>query len=440
MDGSGNDAQQANEGAITRWLRTTNTAVFSAYTVVAAFVSYLSMYGFRKAFAAAKYEGAIAIPLVGALDKKTLFVIAQVLGYCISKFLGIKVVSEMKPGQRALAILACIGVAETGLVLFGILPAPISAVGMIINGLPLGMIWGLVFGFLEGRRVSDFLGAGLCASFIVGSGFAKTIGEIVLGWGVPEVWMPAVTGALYFPSLALTVGMLWQLPPPSAEDERLRTKRVPMDGTARLAFFRKYAPGLVALVAGYVVLTALRDFQDNFARELWDSLGYAKNPSVLTTSQIPVAAGAVASVGLVMWIRNNRRALLATHVLMICGAILAGIATLLYQMGIFGPVVWMISVGLGLYIGYVPFNCVLFDRLIAATGSIGTAGFLIYVADAFGYFGSTVLLLYKSLGQPKLPWLAFFEGIGYAAAGACTVLFGLSAAYFWFRPDEASMS
>ena len=46
---------------------------------------------------------------------------------------------------------------------------------------------------------------------------------------------------------------------------------------------------------------------------------------------------------------------------------------------------WMISVGIGLYFGYVPVNCVLFDRLIAAVGKVATAGFLIYVADASGY-------------------------------------------------------
>jgi len=249
--------------------------------------------------------------------------------------------------------------------------------------------------------------------------------------------MPAAAGALFIPSLALTVWMLAQLPPPSAEDERLRTKRAPMDAKARRTFFRAYAPGLVALIAGYVVLTALRDFRDNFAREVWDSLGYAKDPAILTTSEIPVAAGAVGCAALIMLVKDNRRALLATHGIMIGGAALAGISTLLFQAGIIGPVAWMISVGLGLYVGYVPFNCVLFDRLIAATGSIGTAGFLIYVSDAFGYLGSTALLLEKSLGQPKLPWLPFFEGFGYAAAGACTVLFVLSGLYFW-KPGRTS--
>ncbi len=424
-----------DEGRVTAFLRTASPAVFTAYSVFAAFVTYFSMYGLRKAFPVGKFEGLLALPLVGAIDHKTLFIISQALGYCLSKFLGIKVVSELAPSRRAVAILVAIAIAELGLVVFGALPAPYGAIGMFVNGLPLGMVWGLVFGFLEGRKVSDFLGAGLCASYIVGSAFAKTVGRYVLGWGITERWMPATTGLLFIPSLVITVWMLAQLPPPTAEDERLRTKRVTMDAAARRAFFRKYALGLVLLIAGYVVLTALRDFRDNFARELWDKLGYAKDPAILTTSEIPVAAGAVACTGIVMVIKDNRTALLTAHAIMIGGAILAGLATLLFQLGVIGPVAWMISVGLGLYIGYVPFNCVLFDRMIAATGSIGTAGFLIYISDAFGYLGSTCLLLEKNLGQPKLPWLTFFEGFGYAAAGACTVLFGLSAAYF-FSPER----
>jgi hypothetical protein len=95
------------------------------------------------------------------------------------------------------------------------------------------------------------------------------------------------------------------------------------------------------------------------------------------------------------------------------------------------PAWWMIAVGLGLYMAYVPFGCVLFDRLLAALGTIGTAGFLIYVTDAFGYLGSVLLLLYKDLGQPELSWLEFFAGFSYATSLVCSVCFIISAFYFW---------
>ena len=111
-------------------------------------------------------------------------------------------------------------------------------------------------------------------------------------------------------------------------------------------------------------------------------------------------------------------------------AVLVGGSTLAYQVGALAPAAWMIAVGLGLYLAYVPFNCVLFDRMIAALGSVATAGFLIYVADASGYAGSVALLLYKNFGQPTVSWLEFFVGFSYATAIATSILYLGSALYF----------
>lgn len=398
------------------------------------------MYAFRKPFAAGIFEGAITLPGAGVLGLKTLFVVAQVLGYAASKFLGIKVVSEMLPGRRARAILGLVLCAELALLVFAVVPPPWSAVGLFLNGLALGMIWGLVFGFVEGRRVSDLLGAGLCASFIVASGFVKTVGKIVIGWGVGEYWMPFVTGALFFGPFGGFVWLLAKVPAPDEEDEQARVGRAPMDGRARVHFLVSYAPGLSMLVAAYVVLTAYRDFRDNFAREIWDALGYADQPSILTTAEFPVAFGSLLAVALIVTVRDNRRALLAVHLLMLLGsAVLIGATTIAYVSGVLEPAAWMIAVGLGLYLGYVPFNCVLFDRMIAALGSVATAGFLIYVADAAGYAGSVALLLYKNLGTPALSWLEFFTGFSYATAAVTSLLYLVSAFYFWRTRGPRSM-
>lgn len=424
-----------NPGRVGRYLASAPPWLFSAYATTAAFATYFCMYAFRKPFAVGTYAGTMGFAGV-VLDHKTVFVIAQVMGYAASKFLGIKLVSEMKPARRALALLACIGAAELALLLFAMAPPGLGALCLFFNGLPLGMVWGLVFGFLEGRRVSDLLGAGLCASFILASGFVKTVGKSLLDAGVPELWMPATTGALFLVPLALFTGMLAQIPPPSAEDVAERVERAPMDGPARRAFFARFAPGLVALVVAYMALTALRDFRDNFARELWDALGYGGEPSIMTTAEIPVAAGSLLAVAAMMGIRKSRVALAALHGLMLLGAVLLFGATTLFHAGLISPAAWMIAVGLGLYMAYVPYNCVLFDRLIAAMGSVATAGFLIYVADAFGYLGSVGLLLYKNLGARELSWVDTFATSSYGTAGLCLVLFTLSGRYFWARGAE----
>jgi hypothetical protein len=127
---------------------------------------------------------------------------------------------------------------------------------------------------------------------------------------------------------------------------------------------------------------------------------------------------------------------------MLAGTALIGVSTGLYQAGWIGPAPWMILVGLGLYIGYVPYGCVLFDRLIAAVGFVGTAGFLIYLTDAFGYLGSVLLLLYKEIGYAELSWLDFFVGFSYFTSVTCTVLYAVSLGYFTYTgrsqgPEEA---
>ncbi len=424
-------------GKISRWLYRAPTTAFVAFTVFAAFGTYFCTYAFRKPFAVGLFEGVTQVPLLGAVDTKVVLIVSQVAGYAISKFVGIKLVSEMPAPRRAVAIALAIGFAELALLLFAVAPSSLKPLCLFLNGLPLGMVWGLVFGFLEGRRVSDVLGAAVSASFIVAGGFVKTVGEVVMGWGVTEAWMPFVTGALFVVPLAGFVWLLAQVPPPTGMDEAERLHRAPMNGTERWRFFARLAPGLVLLTFAYVLMTAYRDFRDNFAHEIWDALGYVDVPSILTMSEIPVAIGALFAVGSVMAVRDNQRAVLVVHALLVVGVGVIGTSTLLFQLGMLDPAWWMILVGFGLYVGYVPYNCVLFDRLIPAVGLVGTATFMIYVTDSFGYLGSVVLMLYKSLGHPDLSWLDFFVGFSWVTAVSTAVLFVVSAGYFRSRAREA---
>lgn len=418
--------------ALTARLAKANGFIFSVYAITAAFCTYFCMYAFRKPFAAGTFDGELALPFVAApLALKTVYIISQVLGYCCSKFLGIKVISEMTAEKRAISILGVIAVAWGSLLLFAVVPAPYNALCLFINGLPLGMVWGLVFGFLEGRKLSEVLGAGLSASYILASGVVKSVGRtLVTDYGISEFWMPFAVGAIFAVPMMVFVWMLANLPPPSAEDEKLRSKRAPMDAAARKKFFLGFLPGLLPLTMLYVLLTAYRDFRDNFAVEIWAAIGYADEPAILATSEIPITVGVLLSLALLMLIKDNRKALIVVHLLMLSGTAMIGISTLLFQLDILDPAYWMIAVGLGMYLAYVPYGCVLFDRLIAAVGAVGTAGFLIYVTDAFGYLGSVSLMLYKDLGQAELSWLDFFVNFSYIASISCTVLYLISTVYF----------
>ena len=148
------------------------------YGSFAAFGTYFCMYAFRKPFTVATYEGLS----FWEVDYKIILIIAQVLGYMFSKFIGIKLISELRNNQRLLLLITMIAVAEISLVLFAVVPAPYNLVFMFLNGLPLGVIWGIVFSYLEGRKTTEILGVVLCSSFIVSSGAVKSVGLISMRW------------------------------------------------------------------------------------------------------------------------------------------------------------------------------------------------------------------------------------------------------------------
>ncbi|HMO40909.1 MAG TPA: DUF5690 family protein [Saprospiraceae bacterium] len=413
---------------IQQWLGRTSKPFFIAYTITAAFGTYFCMYAYRKPFTVATYEG---MSFAG-VDYKIWLIIIQVIGYMLSKFIGIKVISEMGRRRRLLLLLGLIGIAEAALLLFALIPPPYNIICLFFNGLPLGMIWGIVFSYLEGRTFSEVLGAGLSASFIVSSGAVKSVGKFLMNdWSVNAFWMPFLTGAIFTAPLLLFAWLLDQIPPPTPEDERARTTRQPMNAAERLAFFKHLAPGLIVLIFFYILLTAYRDFRDNFAAEIWDALGYGDTSAVFTLAELPIAMMVLIILGATMFIRNNRFAFMLYHGILLLSVALVGVSTWLFQIGIMPGGLWMVCVGMGLYLCYVPFNCILFDRMIAAFRIVANSGFLIYLADSFGYLGSVGVLLYKNFGQANLSWLQFFIQASYAltAIGVLAVL--VSWGYFY---------
>ena len=423
-------------GKLRRLLERSNPVLFTVVAALAGFSAYFSMYAFRKPFSAATF---VLVPgWKFALDYKIALVIAQVIGYALSKLIGIKVISELDPAKRASAIIVLILLSWLALVLFALIPAPWNVAAMFLNGLPLGMIWGLVFGYMEGRRTSEVLGAVVCASFIVSSGAVKTVGKLVMtNWHVSPFWMPAVAGALFLPLLFVSVMVLSALPPPNALDEAARVRRAPMDGAARASFLAEYGIGIGLLVLAYVLTTALRDFRDNFAAELWSGLGYGNGAAIFTASEVPVAILALAALGLIIVVRDNTRALMVIHGVVVAGFVLLAGSTLAFQLGWLGPIAWMILSGAGLYMAYTPFNAMLFDRLMAVSGRIGTAGFLIYLADASGYFGSCTLLIWRNFGLTQLNWLQVFTASAYGTS-ILGIVFVSSSAVFFLRKAAAA--
>jgi hypothetical protein len=318
----------------------------------------------------------------------------------------------MKRSNRAVSIIILTAAAELSLIFFSIIPYPVNMIFLFLNGLPLGMIWGLVFSYLEGRRTTEILGASLSISFIVSSGFVKSTGSFLQDvLKLTDFQMPWITGLVFFVPLLLFVWLLDNAPDPSNRDIESRMERKPMTGRDRIKTFKQFAPAIIILTCAYLSLTIGRDLRDNFAAEIWNSIGYKDKAMIFTWSELPVAITGFIVLGLLMFIKTNWRALTGNVLVIFSGFTVTVASTVMMNKGIINPAVWMIIYGTGIYIGYLPFNSILFDRLIAAFGSNSNAGFFIYMADSFGYLGSVGVLIFKSFLKMNISWLEFISSI-----------------------------
>ena len=396
----------------------------AVYLAVIVFFTYASIFAFRKPFTVASFEGL----KYWNVSYQTLLIVSQVVGYMLSKFYGIKFISELKRHKRWKTSLLMVGVAWLSLLLFALVPAPWGMLCFFVNGFTLGFMWGVVFSYVEGRRATDFIGVVLAVSFIFAGGFSRSVGKwLLLNWNVTEYWMPFATASLFAGPLILFYIFLEKSPLPDTADVAERTIRLPMNQPERNFFLKQFRFGVIAFVIIYLLLTIMRDLRDNYMANMWNELGYAKNAAVFAKTETITSLVILALIGMMVFVRKNIKAFRIIHLLLMLGFIVAGVASLLFTKGLISGASWMQFTGLGLYIAYVLFNSVYFERLLAAFSIAGNVGFLIYMADAWGYLGSITVMLSKELFRLQLNWVSFYSQlvIVFALIGIVASVFSL---------------
>jgi len=394
-----NSSEAGSSSRVTTFLSRQPQLVLAAFAMTAAFTAYLSMYGFRKPFTAVGYSDVPDIYLLGAtFSYKAIAVTSQLLGYMFSKFMGIKFASEASLSARVPIVLGLITFAELMLVMFAIVPAPYNLLFLFLNGLPLGMVWSMLFGILEGRRITEFLALGLSISVVFASGWAKSLGLLLIeSFDVPVNWMPAATGLCFVPSLCVALWMLHKVPAPDEADREARTERAPMNKQDRRLFIREFLPGVIFLVVGYTSLMAYRALRDDFMDLILADLGYVVDAERMFRIESSVGILVIAILSLLWFFRDNRHAVWANMTLIALGAMLNGGSTILLRYGHLSPELFYILNGIGLYIAYVPFQSILIDRLLASLHTVATAAFLLAIADSWGYIAVVTINLSKDI-------------------------------------------
>lgn len=376
------------------------------YAAIVAFLTYASIYAYRKPFTVATFEGA----QFGKVSYQTMLIISQVIGYMLSKFYGIKFIAELKRLGRWKISALLIGIAWFALFMFALIPAPFGIICLFVNGFVLGFMWGIVFSYVEGRRTTDFIGSALAVSFIFAGGFTRSVAKwLMLDWGVSEKWMPFMTGLVFALPLILFIYLLERIPAPDKEDVQERTHRIPMNKEDRRRFIRMFGLGITIITITYAFLTIIRDVRDSFMANMWNELGYGSSAGIFTRTETRTSIIILVIVSLLFLVRKNMLAFRVIHFVIAAGFLLAGISSWLFIENKMDGALWMQLTGLGLYMAYIPFNCIFFERMIASFRIAGNVGFLIYIADAFGYLGSVIVILIKSFMDIKMQWTSFYS-------------------------------
>ncbi|WP_052496146.1 DUF5690 family protein [Pedobacter lusitanus] len=411
-----------------RYLLTHSKVFFIIWCMLAAFGTYFCMYAFRKPFTSGTYTGMS----LWDLDYKAVLIIAQVFGYMLSKFMGIKVISELKASGRKKLIICLILFAEISLLFFGMVPYPYNFVFLFLNGLPLGMIWGIIFSYLEGRRFTEMLAMGMSISLIVSSGIIKTIYFIIHEWlpFIPEFWMPFAMGLLFLPPFLMFVWMLSMIPEPDETDKLLRVERLPMTSADKKYALKEYGLAIISIGLIYTMLTTMRDFRDNFSVEIWNEIAPNWDKTVFSLTEAITGIIVLITIGCLSLIRNNIKGFWMTQYLVALGLLISGGSTLLFHFQLVSPFLWMLLVGMGLFLAYTPIQVVLFERMIALFKIRANAGFFVYMCDSAGYLGSVGLLLYKEFFMKDKSWAKVLMQFSYFLTVICLLLLLFSVLFF----------
>jgi len=129
---------------------------------------------------------------------------------------------------------------------------------------------------------------------------------------------------------------------------------------------------------------------------------------MLVFTELPIAFLVIIIIGSMIFIKNNKQAFFINFLLVFIGGILLLLSTLLFYNQLMSPTYWMIIVGFSMYLPYIAFHALFFERWIAYFKIKSNIGFLMYVADAAGYLGSTLVLLFKNFNSIQYSWVSFF--------------------------------
>ena len=139
-------------------------------------------------------------------------------------------------------------------------------------------------------------------------------------------------------------------------------------------------------------------------------------------------------------IKNNKIAFHSNNLIAFFCGILLVVTTALFYFQVINGIVWMMLAGFFMYLPYIGFHTLYFERWIAHFKYKSNAGFLMSMADTAGYLGSTIILLVKNFATPKVSWIEFFEVSAIVVGFSIILLSFLNYRYFLLLEKKSNLA
>lgn len=105
-----------------RYLEKSSLFLLACLCQLFIFLIYTCAYGFRKPFTAGIYAG----EMLWGFDVKVLYVLSELIGYALSKFIGIRLLSSIRAGQRVYYIIGLMAFSEVALLGFALISCSVE--------------------------------------------------------------------------------------------------------------------------------------------------------------------------------------------------------------------------------------------------------------------------------------------------------------------------
>ena len=132
---------------------------------------------------------------------------------------------------------------------------------------------------------------------------------------------------------------------------------------------------------------------------------------------------------MMVFVKSNIKVLVILLSMVVTGTATMSFVSLNYDTLQLSTVTWLFIQSLSLYIAYLCFQSIFFDRFIACFKIKGNVGFFIITLDFIGYTGTVVVLIFKEFFNPAVNWLDFYNLMSGYVGIACSIAFIGSAVY-----------